>query len=98
MHALLNVLAEPSRGIDLSRTFSVLGYCLLPLAPLAALAVVARDMRGPVGGAAGAAAVLWAAWSATRIFEAAMHMRPQRWLVFYPALLLYSVFVLMTIF
>ena len=98
MHALLNLMADPARGIDFSRTFSVLGYCLLPLGPLAALAVVARDLRGAGGAAAAAVSVIWAAWAATRFFEAAMHLQRQRWLIFYPALLLYSVFVLLTIF
>lgn len=97
MHALLSLMAPPGAALDAARTFSVLGYCLLPVAPLAALAVV-LDMRGALGAALGGVAIAWSAWSATRFFEAACGMRPQRWLLFFPALLLYSVFVLITIF
>ena len=97
MHALISLMAPAGAALDAARTFSVLGYCLLPLAPLAALAVV-LDMRGALGAALGGLTILWAAWSATRFFEAAGGMRAQRWLLFCPALLLYSVFVLITVF
>ena len=42
--------------------------------------------------------MLWCAQSATRFFEGALHMRQQRYLIAYPALLLYTVFALITIF
>jgi hypothetical protein len=38
MYTVLNLMAE-SHFMDMSRTFSVLGYCLLPIVLLSAIAV-----------------------------------------------------------
>lgn len=97
MYLMLNLMSSPAHPIDFSRTFSVLGYCLLPILGLAALAVVA-DLRGAIGAALGLVSIVWCAWSATRFFEAAMHMQQQRWLIAFPSFLLYSCFVLITVF
>ena len=43
-------------------------------------------------------AVLASTCTATRLFEAKLHMRHQRYLVAYPLALIYSCFVLITIF
>jgi hypothetical protein len=48
MYLILNLMADERHPIDFSRTFSVLGYCLLPVVALAALAVVI-NMRGFFG-------------------------------------------------
>ena len=88
---------ESTGGLDLTRTFSVLGYCLLPIVLLAGVAVV-YDLRGSGGAVLGVAAVVWCAQSATRFFEAACDMTDQRYLVAYPLLLLYATFALITIF
>lgn len=42
--------------------------------------------------------IAWCTYSATRFFEAAMHMQQQRWLIAYPTLLFYACFVLITVF
>lgn len=42
--------------------------------------------------------VLWSTAAATRLIEAALNMRNQRYLVAYPVTLLYSGFALLTIF
>jgi len=46
----------------------------------------------------GVAAVLWCTQSATRFFEGALNMRQQRYLIAYPALLLYTVFAFLAVF
>jgi protein YIPF5/7 len=43
-------------------------------------------------------AIVWATVASTRLFEQALKMTQQRWLVAYPVGLLYSVFVLITVF
>lgn len=55
MWTILNLMAEPSsginndgQGIDFSRTFSILGYALLPVVGLAGIAVL-FDMKGLLG-------------------------------------------------
>lgn len=42
--------------------------------------------------------IVWSTYASTRLFEKAMNMSQQRWLVAYPVGLLYSVFTLITIF
>ncbi|CAN0172100.1 unnamed protein product, partial [Phaeothamnion confervicola] len=94
---VLNLLSPGDKPIDVWKTCSVLGYCLLPVIGLAALNVV-MDLRGAAGLALAASAVLWCSFAATRLFEQYLAMRPQRWLVAYPVALLYTCFVLITIF
>lgn len=96
IYAVTNLMA-PRHPLDVARTFSILGYCLLPMVALAAVAVII-NLRGAVGTALGLTAVLWCATSAARFFEAAMHMAHQRWLVAYPCFLFYACFALMAIF
>ena len=43
-------------------------------------------------------AVLASTCTSTRLFEAKLHMRPQLYLIAYPLALIYSCFVLITIF
>jgi hypothetical protein len=55
-------------------------------------------LHSPAGGVLSVAAIAWCTQSATRFFEGALHMRPQRYLIAYPALLFYACFTLITIF
>lgn len=96
MYTLLNLMSE-ARGMDMSRTFSVLGYCLMPILMLAAVAVVV-SLKGLLGAVLGIAAVAWCTLAATRIFEVAMHLQASRWLIAYPTLLFYACFALITVF
>jgi hypothetical protein len=84
--------------IDLSRTFSVMGYSLLPIVTLAAFNVLVQIKIMSIGIALAAMAILWSTVAATRIFEAALAMSEQRYLVAYPVLLFYACFALMAIF
>lgn len=42
--------------------------------------------------------IAWSTYASTRLFEKALSMSQQRWLVAYPVGLVYSIFVLITIF
>ena len=75
----------------------LLGYALLPIVSLAAVNVL-LDLKGAAGAVLGATAVVWSTTAATRIFESAMQMTAQRWLIAYPIFLLYFCFALFTIF
>jgi len=84
-------------GIDLWRTCSVLGYCLLPVIGLAGISIV-HNLRGPVGLTLAVLAIVWSTMTSTRLLDAKLHLTEQFWLVAYPVMLLYSCFVLITIF
>jgi hypothetical protein len=90
---------ELAAPLDLARTFSALGYSLLPIVALSALNVlVAISSFGYLGFALGAVGVLWATWAATRIFEAGCAMAEQRWLIAFPIFLFFTCFALIAIF
>lgn len=95
MSALINLLVPA--GLDTWRVCSVLGYCLLPVLLLAAVGVL-FSLRGLFGCVLAALTVAWATFSSTRLFDAKLLLRDQYWLVAYPVMLLYSTFVLMTMF
>jgi hypothetical protein len=96
MFSILNLMSA-DEGIDLHRTTSILGYCLLPIVLLAALNVI-FNLRGTVGGALTLIAIAWCTHTATRFFETALDMREQRYLIAYPVFLLFSCFALITVF
>jgi hypothetical protein len=81
-------------SLGLALTFSMLGYCLLPIVLLAALAVFV-SLRGTTGALAGVAAIAWSTLSCARFFEVALGMTDRKWLIAYPAGLFYACFALM---
>ncbi|KAJ1457606.1 hypothetical protein M885DRAFT_515217 [Pelagophyceae sp. CCMP2097] len=97
IYLLLNLMASNHQAIEFAYVVSFLGYCLLPVVALAATALV-LSLKGALGSALAATCVLLCTWTATRLFEAKLHMRHQRCLIAYPLALVYSVFVLITIF
>ena len=95
MYAVINLLH--AQGLDFWRTCSVLGYSLIPVIGLAALSILI-DLRGTLGFILSFIVIFWSTLSSTRIFHAKLHLTEQYWLVAYPSMLLYSCFVLITIF
>jgi protein YIPF5/7 len=92
---MLNLLHHT--GLDFWRTCSVLGYCLIPVIALAALSIFMR-LTGFFGLLLAVIAIAWATFSAVRLFDAKLQLTEQYWLVAYPVVLMYSCFVLITIF
>jgi len=95
MCGVLNLL-HPT-GLDLWRTCSVLGYCLLPVIGLAGISIL-LSLKGPIGLSLALIAIIWSTVTSTRLFDAKLHLTEQFWLVAYPVALLYSCFVLITVF
>ena len=95
MHLIINLLHV--QGLDFWRTCSALGYSLIPVIGLAALSILV-DLRGMLGFVLSLLTISWSTFSSTRILDAKLHLTEQYWLVAYPAMLLYSCFVLITIF
>ena len=95
IYMILNLMH--SNGIGFSLTCSVLGYCLLPVIGLAALNIVLR-LNGMFGLLLSLIFVGWSTYAAARLLDAKLQLSDQYWLVVYPISLLYSCFVLITIF
>ena len=95
MSILVNLLSPIP--IDTWRTFSILGYCLLPVNLLSAIGII-LSLKGYFGFILSAVTIAWCTISSTRLFERSCQMREQRWLVAYPAALVYCCFVLLTVY
>lgn len=95
MYVILNLMSEEAISVD--RTMSILGYSLLPILLLATLNIFV-DLKGSLGMAVSFLVILWCTVNATRLFEKALSMQEQRYLVAYPVTMLYACFALLTIF
>lgn len=98
MTILLNLL-NPNGAVSMWTVISILGYALLPVNLLAGINILMRVHKLGIWGMV--MAVLTIAWCTTasaRLFERGCNMRDQRFLVAYPTALLYSAFVIITIF
>lgn len=98
MTLILNLMS-PSDSISLWTVVSVLGYSLLPVNLLAAVNIlISVQKMGRFGWLLAWMTILWCTISSTRLFEKGCGFRDQRYLVGYPNALLYSAFVMLTIF
>lgn len=98
MTLLLNLL-NPNGAVSFWTVVSILGYALLPVNLLAAInAIVRVRILGKWGMIASILTILWCTTASARLFERGCNMRAQRFLVAYPTALLYSAFVMITIF
>ncbi|KAJ7647261.1 Yip1-domain-containing protein [Roridomyces roridus] len=95
IYTLLNLMSE--KGIDIFRTASVLGYCLLPLVGLAIISVLVA-LDGIFGYLLSLVSISWCTYAASGIFVAVLRMSDQRLLVAYPIGLLYGCFSLLSVF
>jgi hypothetical protein len=98
MTLLLNLL-NPNGAVSAWTVVSILGYALLPVNFLAGVNVVFRIGKlGWMGMVLAMLTIGWCTAASTRLFERGCDMRSQRFLVAYPSALLYSAFVMITIF
>jgi hypothetical protein len=95
MYLILNLMSDV--GIDIWRTISILGYCLLPMVFLSVLPL-AMNLHSMFGVLLTALAILWCTNSASVMFITVLSMVEQRLLVAYPLALFYTCFALLTIF
>ena len=96
MFLILNLMSK-ERGILLYNTISILGYCMIPIVILSFISVF-LDMKGIIGGILCFLVIIASSISASRFFEIALDNSNQKWLIFYPVCLLYTCFVLVSIF
>ena len=98
MTLLLNLL-HPNGAVSMWTVVSILGYALLPVNLLAGMNVLLRVHKlGVWGMVLAVLTIVWCTTASARLFERGCNMRAQRFLVAYPTALLYSAFVMITIF
>ena len=74
--SLLNLMSD--KGIDIYRTASIMGYCLLPIVVLAALSIPV-DLRGALGAPLVALAIGWCSNAAALFFVISLEADDRRW-------------------
>ncbi|KAI5968123.1 MSM1, partial [Candida theae] len=82
LHYLFKFMSNDTQ-IDLSRSASVIGYCLLPLVLISVVGVVA-NLDNLVGYVLSAVAVLWCTYSASGFFVSVLKLHNVRPLIAYP--------------
>jgi protein YIPF5/7 len=99
MTLILNLMT-PKDAISVWTVASILGYSLLPVNVLAAVKIVVVNIikLETLGRMLALIAIMWSTVAATRLLEVGCGLRHQRYLIGYPLALLYSAFVLMTMF
>ena len=95
MFGVMNLMSDV--GLSLSRTSSVLGYCLLPMVLLSFISVF-LGMNGYVAAFFSSFSIFWCTFASSNIFVNVLKMERQRILVAYPLFLLYATFALIAIF
>jgi protein YIPF5/7 len=95
MTLILNLMSPTS--ISFWTVTSILGYALIPVNILAALKIVLFSF-GTLVQILALFTVLWSTTASTRLLEIGFGLADQRYLLAYPIALLYSAFVLITIF
>jgi|UPI0004916B70 protein YIPF5/7 len=96
LYLILNLMSQ-RKQIDYLRTLSIVGYSMLPMVILAGLSVFI-SLRGWSGVICGLGSVVWCAQTSTRFFVALLDMHGSKWLISYPVIMYYCIFVLVTVF
>lgn len=96
LHYLFKLMSNEVR-IDLSRSASIIGYCLLPLVIVCAFGLVV-SLDSLFGYVLSGLAVSWCTYSASGLFVTVLKLHNVRPLIAYPLGLFYFVFALMAIF
>ena len=74
-----------------------MGYSLLPITFLASMAIITQLKNG-FGYAFSILILIWSTYSATRLFEYTLEMENKKYLIAYPIMLFYFVFMLLTMY
>jgi hypothetical protein len=99
MTLVINLMTPKVDAVSMWRVTSILGYCLIPVNVLAALnCFLFLKYRGIFGLILAGVTITWCTVASTRLFERSCDMRDQRYLIAYPIMLLYTSFVIITIF
>lgn len=96
LHYLFKYMSNDVQ-LDLVRSASVIGYCLLPLVLISVIGVVI-SLDNLIGYIISGFAVLWCTYSASGFYVATLKLHNVRPLIAYPLGMFYTVFALMAIF
>lgn len=96
INTLMNLMSK-KESILLYNTISVLGYCMLPIV-FASFIGILINLKALVGSITCLACIIMSSYSASNFFEEVLAMQSQKWLIFYPLMLFYTSFLLVTMY
>jgi hypothetical protein len=93
-------LMSPTTPISFGTVTIILGYSLLPVNVLALVKIVVQNLAGQLflTRVLAVLTILWSTTASTRLLEVGCGMASQRYLMAYPIAMLYTAFVMITIF
>jgi hypothetical protein len=94
---LINLLTKKEVYVSFYSTMSILGYSLLPFLFLAGTALGVHLNESVMGTVICMSTVVWSTLTATRLFSHSLDMADQMYLIAYPIMLFYAMFVLLTV-
>lgn len=89
---IINLLSKRGQYVELYSCMSILGYSLLPFCILAYIPIFI-EMKNVYGYFICAFFVMWSTITATRFFEYSLDMEDKKYLIAYPIILFYGIFV-----
>ena len=95
--AIINLLSKQGQYVELYSCISILGYSLLPFCFLALTSLICNLRDNLVGITLCWLIVGWSTVTATRFFEYGLDMEDKKYLIAYPIILFYSVFMLIVL-
>jgi hypothetical protein len=96
INTLMNLMSK-KESILLYNTISVLGYCMIPIV-FASFIGILINLKALVGSVTCLACIVMSSYSASNFFEEVLAMQSQKWLIFYPLMLFYTSFLLVTMY
>lgn len=96
INTIMNLMSK-KESILLYNTISVLGYCMIPIV-LTSFIGLLINLKALVGLITCIASIIMASYTATNFFEEVLRMQSQKWLIFYPLILFYTSFLLVTMY
>ena len=94
---IINLLSKQGQYVELYSCISILGYSLLPFCFLAVSSLFCSLRESAVGMGLCWLMVAWSTVTATRFFEHGLDMEDKKYLVAYPIILFYAVFMLIVL-
>jgi len=93
---LMNLMSK-KENILLYNTISVLGYCMIPVV-IASFIGLLIDLKAIVGIVLCLGSIILSSYTASNFFEEVLAMQSQKYLIFYPLMLFYTSFLLITLY
>lgn len=96
INTIMNLMSR-KETILLYNTISVLGYCMIPIVFTSFIGLFI-SLKAIIGALTAIGCIIMSSFTASNFFEEVLNMQSQKWLIFYPLVLFYTSFLLVTLY